>query len=261
MTMPFDVSLRAARADLKPLRSIQSAGWTVHEYDEVDSTNLLAANLPPWHAARAQVQTAGRGRFERTWVSNRGGLWLSAVVPVGGDRMAWRPLPLAAAVAVCDCLTQFGVKGLRLRWPNDVLVEQKKLAGLLIDQFAPGAAVVGIGMNVCNRPEAVDPALGVQAVRLADLVPIAPTLEELTCEILARIREVTDEMLQHGFVHLLPRLNPLWSGERKVELDLDGTIREGLFSGVDGGGRLIFADRSGNFSFFESHQVRHLREI
>jgi hypothetical protein len=64
-----------------PERVFELEGWTVHEVASVDSTNLFAAKLPVWHAVRAEVQTAGRGRFQRVWISDQGGLWLSAVVP------------------------------------------------------------------------------------------------------------------------------------------------------------------------------------
>jgi biotin-(acetyl-CoA carboxylase) ligase len=58
-----------------------------------------------------------------------------------------------------------------MRWPNDVLVNDRKLAGLLIDHFAPGLAVIGIGINVRNQPEALDPGLKNQTARLVDLLP------------------------------------------------------------------------------------------
>jgi BirA family biotin operon repressor/biotin-[acetyl-CoA-carboxylase] ligase len=93
--------------------------WTVWEYDSVTSTNLVAAELPAWSAVRAETQTAGRGRFQRKWVSDRGGLWLSAVVPTPSPN--GRILPLLAGVAVCDVLYGLGVRHLRLRWPNDVM--------------------------------------------------------------------------------------------------------------------------------------------
>ena len=145
-----------------------SDGWAVHEVPVTASTNLAAATLPVWEAMRADRQTAGRGRFQRGWVSDEGGLWLSAVVPAGADAAA---LPLAVGLAVCDSLRSLGLKRFRVRWPNDILVDDRKLAGLLVERFHPVAAVAGIGINVLNHPENCDPELKNQTVRLADLIP------------------------------------------------------------------------------------------
>ena len=161
---------------------------------------------------RADRQTAGRGRFQRGWVSDEGGLWLSAVVPTGPDAAEWRALPLAVGLAVCDGLESVGLTRFRVRWPNDVLVDDRKLAGLLLDQFAPGLAVAGIGINVFNHPETHDPSLKNQATRLADLIPAPPDLRELTRIILSHLRRVVMQMQTGGFASLLPRINQLWAG-------------------------------------------------
>ena len=121
-----------------------------------------------------------------------------------------RALPLAAGLAVCDALRSIGLQQFRLRWPNDVLVGDRKLAGLLVDQFVPGLAVAGIGINVSNHPDSLDPALKNHFVRLADLLAAPPDLGRLTQMVLASLRRVVTEMHDHGFASLLPRLNPLW---------------------------------------------------
>src|SRR5438874_11399662 len=112
--------------------------WTMHDYAVVSSTNLVAASLPAWHAVRAETQPAGRGRFQRRWVSDLGGLWLSAVVPVPAKSASSGLLPLLAGLAVAEALVRIGVAEIRMRWPNDLLVGQGKLGGLLLDQFVSG---------------------------------------------------------------------------------------------------------------------------
>ena len=232
-------------------------GWTLHEYTTVGSTNLTAAALSVWEAVRADWQTAGRGRFQRQWVSDEGGLWLTAVVPIKPTVPA---LPLAVGLAVADTLRALGVGSLRLRWPNDVLVGDRKLAGLLVDQFRPGVAVVGVGVNVRNQPELRDASLRQQTTRLADLLPAPPSIGELMALLLRQLRHTVLAMETAGFESLLPRLNQSWGGVRQVELDLDGVIRRGEFRGVDGQGRLILLEPSGDRAFYAAHQVRHLRE-
>ncbi|ULE33621.1 biotin--[acetyl-CoA-carboxylase] ligase [Mycobacterium sp. IDR2000157661] len=105
----------------------------------------------------AEHQTAGRGRSGRAWstvpysqISMSVGVD-AAKVPVAG----WGWLPLAAGVAVVDTVTSLGVAAARLKWPNDVLVEDRKLAGILTEVSPGGAVVVGIGLNVALRADEV----------------------------------------------------------------------------------------------------------
>ncbi|HWD18867.1 MAG TPA: biotin--[acetyl-CoA-carboxylase] ligase [Verrucomicrobiae bacterium] len=242
--------------------SAASAGedWKVSHLAETHSTNVVAASFGPWHAVRADVQTAGRGRFQRAWVSNAGGLWLSAVVPLDIQSEGGRLLPLAAGLAVCDVLRSFGVADLRLRWPNDVLVGRRKVAGLLIDCFRPGLAVVGMGVNVHNRPDFQDPALRGCVARLADLTPQSVTPDEVCERLLGALREVVLEIHAGRFSEILARVQPLWSLGGRVSLDLDGQTRAGRFGGVDARGQIILIDDVG-CEVFPPERVRHLTEL
>jgi len=136
----------------------------------------------------------------------------------------------------------------------------RKLAGLLIDEFSHGLAVVGIGMNVHNRPEAKDARLINLTTRLADLMPQPPALPVLAALVLRQLASVLEEFGARGIAAFFVRVNKLWGQTRKLELDLDGTIQQGLFHGVDSEGRLVLADPSGQLAFFEAHRVRHLTE-
>jgi len=241
-------------------RCSRVADWALQEYSVCSSTNLVAAGLPAWSAVRADTQTGGRGRFERRWVSDAGGLWLSAVLPVTVNSPAWRLLPLAVGLAVCDALQESGVSALRLRWPNDVLVGRRKLAGLLIDQFTPGLAVAGMGINLNNHPEAGDPLLAGQTARLADLVSPVPSLPEMTERVLNALRNVWQQLAEQGPDRLVARLTPLWQAPRPVKLDLDGLEVHGQFAGVDREGRLELRTADQPPRFFAPQQVRCLRE-
>jgi BirA family transcriptional regulator, biotin operon repressor / biotin---[acetyl-CoA-carboxylase] ligase len=240
------------------LAKVECESWRLHEIPITTSTNLAAAKLSVWEAVRADRQTAGRGRFQRGWVSDEGGLWLSAVIPAGPNATA---LPLAVGLAVCDALRSIGLKVFRVRWPNDVLVDNRKLAGLLIDQFVPEQAVAGIGINVFNYPETHDLSLKNQTVRLADLITAPPSLDDLTKAILSNLRRVSSQMQTNGFTPLLPRINQLWGSPRRVELDLDGDIHSGIFTGVGEAGELLLLSDSGNKATYHAYQVRHLKEL
>ncbi len=140
---------------------------TPHVHHRVtDSTNerakqLAAAGAPHGTLVTADEQTAGRGRQGRQWVAPPGRALLMSVVLHADDRT---PLvPLAAAVAVCHAFPQAdGIK-----WPNDVWVDGRKLAGILIETRTQERwAVIGVGMNLSIAPDEFPPELRETAVSL-----------------------------------------------------------------------------------------------
>lgn len=237
--------------------------WTIHFYDSVGSTNDIARGLPPWHAVRARSQTAGRGRQGRRWVSDGGGLWLSLVLPTGEKKHLWKTLPLAVGWAIVKVVKGLGVHEARLRWPNDIMVGDLKLAGVLIEQFREGAAVVGAGINVFNRPAQIRPELANTATSLSDFTERAPHLDELTGLILEAMEHIHHSMEEKGFSAILDEIDTAfgWGKPRRVELHLDGGIQRGFFSGVDERGYLITKNESHHTCFYSPLQVKLFREV
>ncbi|MBI2470243.1 MAG: biotin--[acetyl-CoA-carboxylase] ligase [Planctomycetes bacterium] len=235
--------------------------WCVHCYDRVGSTNDVARDLPPWNAVRADAQTSGRGRHGRPWVSDNGGLWLSMVVPITGERRRWRALPLAAGWAVLDVMKGLGIQEARLRWPNDIMVSDMKLAGLLVEQFREGIAVVGVGINVFNSPNRVNHELTQKITRLSDHIDPAPCLDELTVMILNNFESIHRQMGKYGFSALLDKINTAWSIPRLVELRLDRETQRGLFLGINTEGNLIVKTDSGHEFSYLPHKVTLFREV
>ena len=115
-----------------------------------DSTNeraraLVAAWAPHGTLVTAGEQTAGRGRQGRAWTARPGASLLLSIVLRG----AGEALPLAAAVAVCDALPV----PTAIKWPNDVWIERRKVAGILVEgRPQEGWAVLGVGVNVSDAP-------------------------------------------------------------------------------------------------------------
>lgn len=239
-------------------------GWMLDDVAETSSTNQLAARLPAWRAVRADTQTAGRGRTGRHWVSDPGGLWLSAVVPCPGPREKWALLPLAAGWALIRALSDLGVSNLRLRWPNDLLVGPRKLAGLLVERHTPDTAVVGIGVNIFNQPESAAPSLAGETIRLADLVPLGEiSLDDLAGTVLGALARAHALLLADEFPRIAVDLNRAWTPPRRVALTLAGRPEPvtGLFLGIDSLGRLRLQERIGEIQTYAPTQVALLREI
>lgn len=122
----------------------------------MDSTNEYAKRYEFEHNAviRAARQTAGKGRDGRRFESQKGGLYMSVVRMDGLSVVDCAKYYLAAPLAVCDAISAWGVVG-AIKWPNDVWVDHKKIAGILVETvWQDGVvhkAVVGIGVNVRNR--------------------------------------------------------------------------------------------------------------
>jgi BirA family biotin operon repressor/biotin-[acetyl-CoA-carboxylase] ligase len=240
------------------------SGWIFAVEAEVDSTNRLAARLPAWHAVRADVQSAGRGRTGRHWTSDPGGLWLSAVLPCPGPRETWATLPLAAGYALIAALTDLGVRDLRLRWPNDILVGRRKLAGLLVERHTADTAVVGIGLNVFNSPESATPALRDATTRLADLLaPFALSLDEVAALVLQSLARAHHRLATGGFAPIAADLNRTWREPRLVELTLAGAVTPvtGSFQGIDACGHLQLRAPDGALTTYDASRVALLREL
>jgi len=246
---------------LRPAQTLAVGRWRVLEFTELSSTHDVAAALPPWHAVRAGRQHAGRGRFQRTWISDEGGLWISAVVPFSTRIRGWEALPLVVGWVVIAMIRDFGVTDIRMRWPNDIMVTDCKLAGLLVERPQPDRASVGLGLNVLNRPDHHDVALRTQATRLADHVSPPPSLHEVTAQFLHRLEGAVQEWLDGGFAPFADRVNTLWRKPSPVRLELDGQDVSGDFEGVTSDGSLRLRDDTGTVSSFQATQVKQLVEL
>src|SRR5690349_22611932 len=155
-------------------------------YDEVGSTldvahELAAAGAEAGTLIVANAQTAGRGRMGRTWRSEQGaGLWLT-LIERPADATALEVLSLRVGLALAPALDAFTDAAVQLKWPNDLYLRGRKLAGILIEarwrEGHPEWVAIGVGINL--RPPAAEPravGLGARVSRDAVLAAVAPRL-------------------------------------------------------------------------------------
>lgn len=134
-------------------RALEADGWRVEVLDSTASTNAVVAERaragePHGLVVVAEEQTQGRGRLDRSWVSPpRAGLTFSALIRPT-SRLGW--VPLLGGLGVAQALRRQTEVDAVLKWPNDVLVNDKKVAGLLAEAV-DGAVVLGVGLNVSTR--------------------------------------------------------------------------------------------------------------
>jgi BirA family biotin operon repressor/biotin-[acetyl-CoA-carboxylase] ligase len=160
---------------LRPRAPSQQLGGPILHLDVTGSTNdraraLASAGAPSGTVVIAEEQTAGRGRQGRSWVAPRGlALTLSIVFTPDGGLIAGalELLPLAVPLAVCESCESVASVGCGIKWPNDVWVAQRKLAGILIESRPrDGWAVIGIGVNVDASESDLAPELRGSATSL-----------------------------------------------------------------------------------------------
>ena len=170
------------------------------------------ATLGDGAAVLALEQTRGRGRAGRRWETAPGrGLALSVALRLGCDVRQAGVIPLAAGLAVAQACHALGVPAARLKWPNDVVVEGRKLAGVLCEmrRAAGGgdAVVIGIGLNVRHEAGEFPEELRGQATSLA-LEGAAVSLEDAAAEVLRRLEPLWNEVQEGDRAAVLAE----WSG-------------------------------------------------
>ena len=132
---------------------IKLAGYKLISFDKIPSTQTYALNMVAMGDARdhtvimAEAQSDGRGRYHRTWVSHHGNLYASFIFSAEerDPRLAY-----VVAVAVTETLISFGINP-KIKWPNDILIDDKKVCGILIE-YAGRFVIIGIGINIKSNP-------------------------------------------------------------------------------------------------------------
>ncbi|MFC1438331.1 biotin--[acetyl-CoA-carboxylase] ligase [Streptacidiphilus sp. N1-10] len=247
--------------------------WTsLRVVTQTGSTNSdLAAEAARGAAAGAvlvaEEQTAGRGRLERRWSAPaRSGIFLSMLLrPDGVPKQRWGWLPLLVGVSAASALSQVAGVEVRLKWPNDLLVdvggEERKLGGILAE-LAGDAVVVGIGLNVSLREEELPvPAAGSLALagaavtdRETLLRALLRTFDELYADWAGAAGDPEASGLRAAYAAQCATLG------RSVRVELPGG-REllGEAVAVDGDGRLVVRDGAGEERAVGAGDVLHVR--
>jgi BirA family biotin operon repressor/biotin-[acetyl-CoA-carboxylase] ligase len=237
---------------------------TLH-YPRLTSTNEAAkrhaeAGPARWLRVIADTQSAGRGRLGRPWQSPRGGAWFSLVWPNGLSVKAAQPVPLVVGLAVCETISRYfdpeAATALRLKWPNDVLWQGKKLAGVLCEQpwadgHRAGSIVVGVGVNANANPSRHDATMRFEAVSLQGAlghqIDRLGLIDTLSDSIEQRLSALRDEGLDAAMVQTIDSWLA-WRGQ-PVMMQQNKQCAIGQLHGLDAMGRLQLATTIGLQTF------------
>jgi BirA family transcriptional regulator, biotin operon repressor / biotin---[acetyl-CoA-carboxylase] ligase len=222
--------------------------WTqIDVLAETPSTNAVVAAAAAEGAAEglvvaAEYQSSGRGRLGRTWTTPaRSALLMSVLLrPAAVNASRWPWLGLLVPLAVAAAVRQVGEIPALVKWPNDVLVEDRKLAGILLERIDGPAAVVGIGLNVTLREtEKPHPAATSLALEKAVTTDRATVLAAILRELSGRYQAWVDAAGDPATI--LPEYRELSATlGNKVRVELpDGTFLEGTARDLADDGRLI----------------------
>jgi BirA family biotin operon repressor/biotin-[acetyl-CoA-carboxylase] ligase len=236
----------------------QRAWFKLELLDEVPSTNTyLIQNKQAAHATcvAAHMQTQGKGRRGRTWVSQLGAsLTFSLLWQFAGGAAGLSGLSLAVGVALIRALHELGVHQAELKWPNDVLIEGKKLAGILIelqgDLEGPSTAVIGVGINL-NLPKNVLQCIDQPAIDLAHVASNPINQSALLGRILKHLADVLSMFEAQGFIAVRDEWLRYHAYKNKpVRMLLpNGTITIGTVTGVADDGILMVETALGQQRF------------
>ncbi|WP_261753284.1 biotin--[acetyl-CoA-carboxylase] ligase [Tenuibacillus multivorans] len=202
---PNDLSASALQWDLKT----DWLGQEIVYKEQVKSTQLVAHELAREDAKHGTVvvareQTEGRGRMRRYWDSKDGlGLWFSSIIrPMYIEPKRASQLTLVAAVAIADCLSKKGLD-IKIKWPNDIFVGGRKLAGILTEMQAEQDFVqyiiLGIGMNVNHEIEDLHDSIKEKATSLFLETREKMNLNHLLDQLLEELELKYEMFIEDGF--------------------------------------------------------------
>jgi BirA family transcriptional regulator, biotin operon repressor / biotin---[acetyl-CoA-carboxylase] ligase len=237
----------------------EAQGFNLEIFDIVESTNSLlfqkilglALQNNPAHVIAAELQTRGRGRRGRQWHSGLGNaLTFSLLWQFQQGASLLSGLSLTVGVAIIRAFKSNGIEGAVLKWPNDVIFNFCKLAGILIelqgDMLGPTIAVIGVGVNL-DLPRNVKARIDQAATGVASINGAMPDRNKLLAALLAEIAGALKEFERHGF----SAFREEWTNyhvfeKRNVTLRLpDGTDLKGLADGVADNGSLLLRTAEG----------------
>jgi BirA family biotin operon repressor/biotin-[acetyl-CoA-carboxylase] ligase len=220
----------------------------VEVLDQCTSTNALLlerarSGEPHATAIVCEKQTAGRGRQGNAWISVPGSCLTFSLLWRFDSRL---PVPaslgLAVGVALVEALESLGAQGIQLKWPNDLLLEERKLGGILIEAFQEKdktVAVIGVGLNVSNS-ESIRVRAGCEVADLRE-AGVQDGRTDILMALLEFLGRGLDSFEAAGFAPVREAwLNrDAWQGRRLRLCNSQGVVAEGVAAGVGEDGALL----------------------
>ncbi len=242
--------------------------FIIHHYKKLGSTNDLLKEMtdaPQFTCVVADEQTAGRGRNMRAWHSSPGdGLYLSVLLCPQSDSSQIPQLSLMTGIAVAEVLIERGLAGVDIKWPNDVLVNERKISGILVEGASSGLnvhrVIVGIGVNLNHRTFPSE--LSLTATSFLIETGIAVVVDDFRDQLLDRIAvwyEIWRRKEAGVIIERWQELSSYATGKR-VTVTLDENRIEGETVGLTETGALRVMTGNGELKTILAGEVVSLRK-
>lgn len=240
---------------IDPMAEIQADRvWHPTVLDQVDSTqDWVRRNisvLPDRAVAVASSQTSGRGRLGRSWESPPGGLYASLLFKPAPVLENASKVSLALASVLVGCLEKRGIPAM-VKWPNDILVQGGKLAGVLAESGGHGVPwlIIGMGVNLSSVPELTG-RRGLPPVSWSAFGK-PPDPIDLLDELLSGLDEVWPERAEDPLRNALETINSvLWMKDRKVVFSSGRETHTGEVGGIHRDGGLLLRTETGQSVYY-----------
>lgn len=237
----------------------------VRYFDSIGSTNnealaWAASGAKDLSLVIADEQTAGRGRLDRKWFTPKGtALALSLILrPTAAEKPHLTRIVGLAALAVADTLRTRGLVS-QIKWPNDILLNGRKVAGILVESLWSGEEVdgliIGIGMNVLKGAVPSDAALLFPATSLEESLGPAVERERALHDILANILALRPHLSSDSFIASWDKALAFRGEQVQVEQG-DGLVLTGKLLGLESNGSLRLSDEEGKSTTVRFGDVR-----
>lgn len=252
-----------------------AARFNVEILPQASSSNTLLlqrarqddGGAPSGSVLAVELQTAGRGRMGRNWHSGLGtALTFSLLWRFDCGLNALSGLSLGVGVAVVRALKKLGAQDVHLKWPNDILTEQGKLAGMLIeaqgDMLGPSTVVIGIGLNY-TMPANLAQQIDQPASALEDVCTPMPSRNELLAAAILELAQVLQQFAQGGFAVLRSEWEQCHIHQnRPVQIQMaDGQLLTGIARGVSDSGELCLETAQGMRCCNSGEVIGKVREL
>lgn len=189
--------------DLKKSLNTSFIGKEVHLFDSIDSTNKLGKTYAESGATDgtlliSKIQTLGKGRFDRAWSSPNGGLWFSIILKPNSAPINASKVPIIAAASINKALKKFNIET-KIKWPNDILLNGKKLGGILTEMSCEldtiNHIILGIGLNINIPKDHFNDELKVKATSLLNEYKKEFSIKDILISILEEFEVLYKELL------------------------------------------------------------------
>lgn len=236
---------------------MMSTPWKIDIFDHLPSTQDHIKELAQNGAAHGTVvhaleQSAGYGRHARVWDSARGNLFISFLLKPNCSIQHIGQLSLVIAIAVADVVRQYMREPeiLSLKWPNDILIDGQKCAGILLDISTPFDWVaVGVGLNLTSAPPDIRTFIAAHSDE-------APSLDVLREDLLNAVDRRYQEWVTNGFENLRSHwLGLAHAKESAISVKIGETEIHGKFDDIDEQGALLLRLSDGTFKKITSGDI------